>query len=783
MQVIVPVLTAAEGDVPPAYSETEAASYSVDATVEIHPLPNSAQNHGVIVRVEPPKLPRDAKRSHVPCDIALVIDVSGSMSTDAPVPGETSDEPTDLSVLDLVKHSCRTILSTMDETDRLAIMTFSHKAKVLQPLLPMTPENKEKAEAHIERMGVESCTNLWAGIKSGIKLFENEDNTGRVPAVLVLTDGVPNHMCPPQGYVPALKALGTIVPAVHTFGFGYTLRSGLLKSIAEYGRGNYSFIPDAGMIGTVFVHAIAHLQSTFAIKASIHVTYPDHLELNQTAGPSVDQEQPTSCPNEHMHQITIPLGNIQCGQSRDIYLEWKSKSVDRNHTPYIKTTLLYNQMNATQYGRTAERSLLDISQALTMADIAYHISRHQICSFLANLFPIDAFGEHRMAMPSKMIGGPKITDDAVLAMKQAALKELIAGLPAARYPQDTRCAALLQDLTGPEPLGQVSLALSCAKYLLRWGQHYLPSLHGAHARQLCNTFKDPGPLQYGTTSPLFIACRDRLNAAFDELLVPQPSKTLPPFLRDPPYRGLGLFSGRAQSGEDTQNGVIMSSRRSGFGASLSMASYNSSRNPCFAARTPVRLAGGARVPIAALERGMHVDTPRGPRAVAAVLVTPVRAATMIRWKRVLVTAWHPVAGAAATGEEGVKERQWAFPCQLEQGKEVIYTGRIYSVLLERDGDVDAHAIMLGGARNGSFWGVTLGHGMLTGSDVRAHRFFGSYDSVVGSLLGLRLEEGGRFLGGGVQRSEKTGMVCGFMNGRSRLPPGLSSSAFKRLVYY
>lgn len=36
--------------------------------------------------------------------------------------------------------------------------------------------------------------------------------------------------------------------SIHTFGFGYNLRSGLLKSIAEEGGGNYSFIPDSGMI-------------------------------------------------------------------------------------------------------------------------------------------------------------------------------------------------------------------------------------------------------------------------------------------------------------------------------------------------------------------------------------------------------------------------------------------------------------------------------------------------------------------------------------------------------
>jgi len=103
-------------------------------------------------------------------------------------------------------------------------------------------------------MTPEDATNLWAGILSGIKLFEDvdDDRTGNMPALMVLTDGMPNHMCPAQGYIPKLRSMGKLPAAIHTFGFGYQLRSGLLKSIAEVGGGNYSFIPDAGMIVNKF---------------------------------------------------------------------------------------------------------------------------------------------------------------------------------------------------------------------------------------------------------------------------------------------------------------------------------------------------------------------------------------------------------------------------------------------------------------------------------------------------------------------------------------------------
>lgn len=111
----------------------------------------------------------------------------------------------------------------------------------------MTDENKDTTRKKIKSMNVESLTNLWSGIRDGLELFE-ADSRGRVPALLVLTDGIPNHRCPPKGYIPKLKTMTPLPATIHTFGFGYNLRSGLLKSIAEVGGGNYSFIPDAGMV-------------------------------------------------------------------------------------------------------------------------------------------------------------------------------------------------------------------------------------------------------------------------------------------------------------------------------------------------------------------------------------------------------------------------------------------------------------------------------------------------------------------------------------------------------
>ncbi|KAJ3477760.1 hypothetical protein NLG97_g8751 [Lecanicillium saksenae] len=157
---------------------------------QVHSFP---QKTALIASLQPPKEPATPVR-HVPCDICLVIDVSGSMFDAAPVPGETSGEANGLSILDLVKHAALTIIETMDERDRLSIVTFASSVTVLQPLESMTEENKKTARENVKSMVPKDATNLWQGILTGLKQFETVNSDGRVPAVMVLTDGMPNHM-------------------------------------------------------------------------------------------------------------------------------------------------------------------------------------------------------------------------------------------------------------------------------------------------------------------------------------------------------------------------------------------------------------------------------------------------------------------------------------------------------------------------------------------------------------------------------------------------------------
>ncbi|KIH90503.1 von willebrand factor type a domain containing protein [Sporothrix brasiliensis 5110] len=703
-------------------------------SVAIHRLPTG---DGMLIKVTPPNQPADFAAvgassapddagtarppRHVPCDIVLVIDVSGSMGEDAPVPtveGETP-ERNGLSVLDLVKHASRTILETLDEGDRLGIVTFATGVKVLQELTQMTKENKDKTHAKIRSMGPENATNLWQGIVSGINLFHGgKTKSGRVPAIMVLTDGLPNFMSPPQGYIPKMRTLGRIPAPIHTFGFGYSLRSGLLKSISEFTGGNYAFIPDAGMIGTVFVHAVANMQSTYANDAVLRLTYPQSVTIEQTQGETVGLHKPTVL--ERKQQLTIDVGNIQYGQSRDVYLRY-TLSPDAGDQVPIDAELEYRKMSTDLYRASTSCNLADgpytdekvddsdfeiVDSPLSPHDAAFHISRSMLCAFLSSLSPLNEMDEHINSPYAKIV-------------ETAQLDAFIESLPAGEtaHAADPACAALMADVNG-----QVRMALSQFVYYNRWGRHYLPSLQGAHAAQQCNSFKDPGPLLYASSSPLFIACRDALDTAFDTIPPPEPSKT--------------------------QRSNVPGGAPPSY-SSVSMGRYRNSRGPCFASFCRVTLVDGRYIRVNKLRAGMSVQTPRGPRTVAAVMKTPVSSIPMVTIGRLLITAWHPVS------HNGTK---WVFPCRdpvANKKTTVRYTGSIYSVLLQPDEDADSHAVNIEGV-----WVVTLGHGLTqktddegeTNNDVRVHRFFGDYSAVCRSMATLDVRKDGLVINGGSSRS-------------------------------
>ncbi len=240
----------------PAAAQTASAAAFKDLKIATtaHQYTHNGVNY-IHVRNE---LAEHAQRQ--PVVLLAIIDTSGSMNEGASLSEGT--EEYGFTRLDLVKHGVRTLSALLGPDDMLGLITFSNNAQVVLPPTAQNDAGRASVLAALERVHADASTNIWDGIRLAATLAADERFNGRHIVGMLLTDGYPN-INPPRGIVPTLRTLKMPYPwTLHTYGFGYNLDSQLLSEIAEWGGGQFGFIPDCTMVGTVFINALANILST-----------------------------------------------------------------------------------------------------------------------------------------------------------------------------------------------------------------------------------------------------------------------------------------------------------------------------------------------------------------------------------------------------------------------------------------------------------------------------------------------------------------------------------------
>tara|TARA_B110000908_G_scaffold172730_1_gene242454 strand:- start:8125 stop:10215 length:2091 start_codon:yes stop_codon:yes gene_type:complete len=241
-----------------------------------------------------------------PLSIAFVKDTSGSMNREV----KTSDGETDgYNMLDIACHGTNVCINSLRPCDRAALVSFNSRASPVKPLKKMTPGNKAAMKVALAGLSPSGSTNLWDGIKTALEMLPDDG------IVCVLTDGEPT-VRPPKGEVRMFNEWRDAHPnwcgQIHTFGFGYSLDSQLLVDIARAGNGRYSFIPDSSLVGTVFVHSMANIRTTYASKCILSVETTGTIE-------GIGPHTKTSWGYQ------IPIGPLMFGQRRDYFLRSTSE--------------------------------------------------------------------------------------------------------------------------------------------------------------------------------------------------------------------------------------------------------------------------------------------------------------------------------------------------------------------------------------------------------------------------------------------------------------------------
>jgi hypothetical protein len=242
----------------------------------------------ILLTLKPPN-----GNGRVPCNICAVVDVSSSMNSEASIKTSDNDvESYGLSILDIVKHSLKTIVHGLTKDDTFTLVTFSNNAKVICKMVSMSKENRENVLNMIHNLEARGMTNLWDGLQKAMNII-NHNTSSKNSSIYVLTDGMPN-ISPPRGESHALEkyiSRNSLPCHINMVGFGYKIDSVLLQKLSSQTNGSFMFIPDCGMVGTVFINAIAN--------ELITVVNNVRVSVNGTE---------------------LAIGSIQFGQTRDILL-------------------------------------------------------------------------------------------------------------------------------------------------------------------------------------------------------------------------------------------------------------------------------------------------------------------------------------------------------------------------------------------------------------------------------------------------------------------------------
>ena len=227
--------------------------------------------HLVIDVVASPVEP-DNHRESAPLNIALVIDVSGSMG----------GKP-----LACAKEAAIGVVNALSATSRLSIVTFATNVEVHVDGIILDEIGREEALQAIQRLVVKGSTNLAGGWLRGAESLARimESSPPMHNHVILLSDGHAN-----VGIVDALvlghhaEQLRKRGVLTSTVGIGNNYSSTQLQALADYGGGQLHDAQYPHEIIEVVIGGLTEVQETVIQDIALTITFPGGTRVENLSG-------------------------------------------------------------------------------------------------------------------------------------------------------------------------------------------------------------------------------------------------------------------------------------------------------------------------------------------------------------------------------------------------------------------------------------------------------------------------------------------------------------------
>jgi len=226
-----------------------------------------------------------------PLNLAVVIDTSGSME------GRPIED---------ARAAGRSLVESLRDGDRLAVITFDSQAAVL---LPSTVINTATRAVAMQRLGTlvaRGTTAMAEGLRLGVVEAVGHLDPAGINRVVLLGDGVPNDAA---GIVETAALAGARGVTITALGLGLDYDETLMGNIAQRSGGRFHFIEDSSAVAAVFRDEVLRMERVVGRNAIARLVPGPGVEIESVVGVNATRSD---------EGVAVSLGDVMEGAQRDL---------------------------------------------------------------------------------------------------------------------------------------------------------------------------------------------------------------------------------------------------------------------------------------------------------------------------------------------------------------------------------------------------------------------------------------------------------------------------------
>ena len=232
-----------------------------------------------------------------PTDVVIILDRSGSMS------GEKIAH---------ARAAVRELLAQLGPQDRFALVTYSDDARVAVPLSAVDERLRHAWLGAVDEIQTDGGTNMSSGLELGLDVIEHGRTDGRVPHVVLISDGLANQGdASPEGLTRRARRAAQGEYMLSSVGVGDDFNEYLMTALADAGTGNYYYVHDPRELGGVFAREFDAARTTVAGGLSVQIEPGPGVRVVDAAGYPLEAAG---------NAVVFRPGSLFAGQERRIWV-------------------------------------------------------------------------------------------------------------------------------------------------------------------------------------------------------------------------------------------------------------------------------------------------------------------------------------------------------------------------------------------------------------------------------------------------------------------------------